>query len=64
MWEKRDERVAYSGYRTILSRTYATPDGVRDFEIKVEPDVAVVLAVTPSGEVLLVREFRPGTEEW
>jgi ADP-ribose pyrophosphatase len=64
MWDKHGERVAYSGYRTILSRTYATPDGVRDFEIKVEPDVAVVLAVTPSGDVLLVREFRPGTEEW
>lgn len=64
MWHKRAERVVYSGYRTILNRTFATPDGVHDFEIKLEPDAAVSLALTPAREVLLVREFRPGTEEW
>jgi ADP-ribose pyrophosphatase len=64
VWQKSDERVVYSGYRTILTRTFVTPDGVRDFEIKSEPDVAVVLALTPTHDVLLVREFRPGTEEW
>jgi ADP-ribose pyrophosphatase len=64
VWEKRSERVVYSGYRTILSRTFATADGVHDFEIKLEPDAAVALALTPRREVLLVREFRPGTEEW
>lgn len=64
MWDKRDERVVYSNHRTILSRTFATPDGVQDFEIKLEQDGAAVLALTPAREVLLVREFRPGTEEW
>jgi len=64
MWKKHGERVVYSGYRTILNRTYTTPDGVRDFEIKAESDVAVVLALTPGRDVLLVREFRPGIEEW
>ena len=64
VWHKSAERVVYSGYRTILSRTFATPDGVHDFEIELEPDAAVSLALTPAREVLLVREFRPGTEEW
>jgi ADP-ribose diphosphatase len=64
MWNKRDERVVYSNYRTILNRTFETPDGVQDFEIKLEPDGAAVLALTSAREVLLVREFRPGTEEW
>lgn len=64
MWEKRAERVVYSGYRTIVTKTFVTPSGVQDFEIKSEPDAAVSLALTADQEVLLVREFRPGTEEW
>src|SRR4051794_18721059 len=63
-WRKRDERVVYTNYRTILSRTFETPDGVDDFEIKLEPDGAAVLALTSAREVVLVREFRPGPEEW
>lgn len=64
MWDKRAERVVYSGYRTIVTRTFVTPSGVKDFDIKLEPDAAVTLALTPAREVVLVREFRPGTEEW
>ena len=64
LWHKRAERVVYTGYRTILSRTFVTPGGVQDFEVKMEPDSAVALALTRAREVLLVREFRPGTEEW
>jgi ADP-ribose pyrophosphatase len=64
VWRKREERIVYSNYRKILSRTFETPGGVQDFEIKLEPDGAAVLALTPAHEVLLVREFRPGTEEW
>jgi ADP-ribose pyrophosphatase len=64
MWEKQAERIVYSNYRTIVTKTFATPSGVEDFEIKVEPDAAVTLALTPERQVLLVREFRPGTEEW
>lgn len=63
MWHKQAERTVYTGYRTILSRTFDTPDGVGDYEIKLEPDTAVMLALTPAAEVVLVREFRPGPEE-
>ncbi len=64
MWERRAEEVVFSGYRTVSRRTYSTPDGIQNFEIKLEADSAVTLAVTAGGEVVLVREFRPGPEEW
>src|SRR5881296_1537349 len=56
--------IRRDGYRPILGRSYVLPDGVeREFEIKLEADTAVVLAVTDASEVVLVREFRPGVEE-
>jgi ADP-ribose pyrophosphatase len=64
MWRKQSEEFVYSNYRRILNRRFETPDGVQDFEIKYEVDGAAVVALTPRQEVLLVREFRPGPEEW
>jgi ADP-ribose pyrophosphatase len=62
-WIRLDERPRYSGYRTIVGRRYRTPDGAeREFDIKVEEDTAVVLALTPDDAVVLVREYRPGPE--
>jgi ADP-ribose pyrophosphatase len=62
-WIRVDEQPRYSGFRTIVTRRYLTPDGVeRDFDIKVEEDTAVVVALTPGEEVVLVREYRPGPE--
>jgi ADP-ribose pyrophosphatase len=62
-WQKLGERRLYSGYRTVIGRTYRLPSGdEREFEIKLEGDTAVVLAVTPDDQVVLVREFRPGVE--
>ena len=64
MWHKQGEEVVYSGYRTLLRRSYATPDGVQEVEIKREDETAVTLALTADRRVVLVREFRPGPEEW
>jgi ADP-ribose pyrophosphatase len=62
-WQKLGERRLYGGYRTIVGRTYRLPDGdEREFEIKLEDDTAVVIALTHDEEVVLVREFRPGVE--
>ncbi len=56
--------MLYDGYRTVLGRRYVLPSGIeREIEIKVEGPTAVVLALTPEEDVLLVREFRPGVEE-
>jgi ADP-ribose diphosphatase len=63
-WAKLGERQILDGWRTIVGRRYRTPDGVeREFEIKVEPDTVVTLALTPTRDVVLVREYRPGPEE-
>ena len=64
MWHRQGEEVVYSGYRTLLKRRYATPDGVHEFEIKHEDATAVIVALTADRRVVLVREFRPGPEEW
>ncbi|HET8606126.1 MAG TPA: NUDIX hydrolase [Gaiellaceae bacterium] len=63
-WRRLDERVAYAGWRRVLARSFETPDGVRELEVKQEPDAAAVVALTPTREVVLVREFRPGPEAW
>jgi len=63
-WRKLGERMLYDGYRSVLGRRYVLPNGSeRELEIKLEGPTAVVLALTPEDEVLLVREFRPGVEE-
>jgi ADP-ribose pyrophosphatase len=64
-WEKLGERTIRDGYRAILGRRYRLPSGLeREFEIKLEGDTAVVLALTAQRRVVLVREFRPGVETY
>jgi ADP-ribose pyrophosphatase len=62
-WQKLDERPSYAGFRTILTRHFRLPDGREaDFDVVSNPDTVAVLALTEAGEVILVREFRPGPE--
>ena len=63
LWRKLDEHVAYARYRRILSRRFALPGGGEiEYEVYDDPDTAFVLALTPGGEAVLVRQFRPGPE--
>lgn len=64
-WRKVDERIAYDGpYRRVIARTFELPDGERQlFEVKAEEPVVATVAVTDALDVVLVREFRVGTEE-
>jgi ADP-ribose pyrophosphatase len=63
-WEKLGERTLYKGWRHILGRRFRLPNGDElEFEVKVEAPTAVVLALRDDGQVVLVREFRPGLEE-
>jgi ADP-ribose pyrophosphatase len=63
-WGKLGEGVVFDGHRRIVRRRFVLPDGAEvDYDVKVEPDAAAVVAVTPSQEVVLVREYRPGPEE-
>ncbi len=59
-----DETVFEGPWRRIARRTFATAGETVAYDIKLEPDAAVVVALTPEREIVLVREFRPGTEEW
>jgi ADP-ribose pyrophosphatase len=62
-WDKLGERTIRDGYRAVIGRRYRLPSGhEREFEIKLEPDTAVVIALTAERQVVLVREFRPGVE--
>lgn len=62
-WEKVSERMVWDGYRKVLSRTFQLPNGARrDFEIDVSARVACVLALTEQGNVVMVRQYRPGPE--
>jgi ADP-ribose pyrophosphatase len=63
-WRKLGEHVVFDGHRTILRRRFVLPDGEEvDYDVKVEPDVVAVVAVTPDDRVVLVREYRAGPEE-
>ncbi len=62
-WRKLEEREVYSRYRRVVSRRFELPNGrTSDFEVLLNPPIVAVLAVTREGEVVLVREFRPGPE--
>jgi ADP-ribose pyrophosphatase len=62
-WKKLSERLVWDGYRKVLNRTFELPSGERhSFEINATPDVACVLALTESQNVILVRQYRPGPE--
>lgn len=63
-WEKLGERTLYRGWRHVVGRTFRLPNGdEHEYEVKVEPASAVVLALRDDEQVVLVREFRPGLEE-
>ena len=63
-WRKLDERVVYDKFRRVRSRTFELPNGeTADFEVIDLFDSVAVLALTPTREVVLVREFRPGPED-
>jgi ADP-ribose pyrophosphatase len=53
-----------SGFLRILTRRYALPDGrVTNWDLVDGGKTVAVLALTPEGEVLLVRQFRPGPSQ-
>lgn len=63
-WKKIKEEERYSGYRKIVRRTYELPDGRRDeYDLKIEPDVACVVALTPDQKVIIAKQYRPAQEK-
>ena len=63
-WIKLNEQPLQMGHRKLLNRTFRLPDGrVDDFDIKHEPQVVCILAITSDQQVVLARQFRPGPEK-
>jgi putative hydrolase of HD superfamily len=60
-WKLRSERPGSVGFINVVTRTYDLPDGnSTDWDILDDHDAAAVLAITRGGEVVLVRQYRPG----
>jgi ADP-ribose pyrophosphatase len=63
-WHKLNEEIIETGYRKLLRRTFRLPDGTTGvFDIKREPQVVCIVALTPDRQVILARQFRPGPEQ-
>ena len=64
-WNKVDEKLVYDGYRKIVRKTFIMPNGKKaDFDIVTTNDANGILALTKDNKVILVRQFRPGTEKF
>ena len=60
-WRFQSQRPGSAGYIDVVTKTYELPDGnTTDWDILELGDAAAVLAITRGGEVVLVRQFRPG----
>lgn len=63
-WKENSRSHVYSGYRKIDNIEFTLPDGSnRDFDIKIEPLVSSVFAITKEREVILATQFRPGPQK-
>lgn len=62
-WKKLNETKVYSGYRSIIKRTFELPNGkTMDYDIVAGGNFASIAALTKDEQVLLVKQFRPGPE--
>ena len=62
-WKRLDEQERYAGYLKVVRRTYRMPDGsATDWDILQGDRTVALVAITDDGEVLLVRQFRPGPD--
>ncbi len=62
-WDLIDEREGSAGFLMVVARRYRLPDGTRGEWDIFGPDRSVaVVAITPGGEVVLARQYRPGPD--
>lgn len=64
IWKAHGEdRVVYDGWLKIYRRTYVLPNGrVAEWDMHAGGSSAAVLALTPDGRLVMVRQFRPGPD--
>ncbi len=60
-WRVTSKRPGSASYINVVTREYDRPDGTKaTWDVVEDGDAAAVLAFTPGGDVVLVRQFRPG----
>ena len=60
-WVTTGEEVAYDGFFRVVRRGVRLPDGTEGaWELLDVPETVGVLALTPDGDLVMVRQFRPG----
>ncbi len=64
-WKKLAERCVYKGWRDMLVRQFEMPDGkMAAFDVVRNGNYITLAAFTPQREAILVRQFRPGPEQF
>ena len=62
-WRRLSEETVYEGDRVMARWRFRRADGGEaEFDITLHPGGVCVLALTPTGHVVLTREFRPGPD--
>ena len=64
-WQRQSTQVVFANpWLTVHQDTVALPNGtvIDDYFLVTLPDVALVMAVTPDQEVILVRQYRHGAD--
>jgi ADP-ribose pyrophosphatase len=60
-WALKETRSPRPGWLKVENRLYVMPDGqVADWDIPLGGRTVAVVAITTGGQVLLVRQYRPG----
>lgn len=64
LWERvGEDEVIHDGWLKIHRRTYRLPDGrTVEWDMHAGGETVAVLALTPSGQLVMVRQFRPGPD--
>ena len=64
LWQQvGDDEVIYDGWLKIHRRTYRLPDGrTVEWDMHAGGPTVAVLALTPSKQLVMVRQFRPGPD--
>ncbi len=64
LWQRvGEDEVIYDGWLKIHRRTYRLPDGrTVEWDMHAGGPTVAVLALTPQGRLVMVRQFRPGPD--
>lgn len=63
-WKKVGEELVYNGWRKIVRKDFEVDGKKMSFDVKQEADTVCMLGITPENKVVVIRQFRPGPEDF